>query len=64
MSFTPYKGHAMTIKQLWSNCFRIVFPKRVKTDIQLFTGFVLLTYKSANNERHTVYEDDILTTAV
>ena len=33
------QGHAMIIKQLWSKCrLIIVFPKRVKIEIQIFIG--------------------------
>ena len=36
--------HTMIIIQLWSKCrLRIVFPERVKIEIQLFIGWKALT---------------------
>ena len=50
--FTVYlyvQCHAMIIKQLWSKCrLHMVFPKRVKIDIQLFMGWKALTLPIIN----------------
>ena len=38
------QGHAIIIKQLWSKCrLYIVFPKRIKIEMQLFMGWEALT---------------------